>query len=122
MQASTRIVCTDEQSFQVSKMPTIEPSSPPYTTDEGHRSEVDRESSSQQQLSTNPSDTEGPVKRPNDPLIWFGILRPPALKVSQAAFQDAISKVPRLAALDLEMRGLEIEIRRTRKKLTKLER
>lgn len=121
MQASTRIVCTDEQFFQVSRVPTTEPSSSPDTADDGHRSEVGRESSSQQRISANSSETEGPVNRPNDPLIWFGILRPPALKASQVAFQDAISKIPRLAALDLEMRGLEIEIRRTRKKLTKLE-
>ena len=66
---------------------------------------------------------KGKVKtesKTSDPLNWFGILVPPALRASQTAFQAAIAKISKLASLDIEMRKLEVEIRRTRKKLRKL--
>ncbi|KAL2037929.1 hypothetical protein N7G274_009404 [Stereocaulon virgatum] len=57
---------------------------------------------------------------PIDPLKWFGILVPPALRASQNNFKSAvIDVVPALASVSNEMKGLEIEVRRTRKRLKK---
>ncbi|KAL8969190.1 MAG: hypothetical protein Q9183_002114 [Haloplaca sp. 2 TL-2023] len=56
----------------------------------------------------------------SDPLKWFGILVAPALRSSQASFKAAITeRVPRLVNVSNEMKGLEIEIRRARKKIKK---
>ena len=55
-----------------------------------------------------------------DPLIWFGILVPPALRISQSNFKDAVADViPALASISKEMREVEIEVRRVRKRLRK---
>ena len=57
---------------------------------------------------------------PRDPLNWFGILVPPALRQSQAAFKStAMENIPALASIAKEMREVELEVRRTRKKLRK---
>ena len=55
-----------------------------------------------------------------DPLLWFGVLVPPTIKASQSSFRDAVTTtIPSLANVSKEMKDLEIEIRRTRKKITK---
>lgn len=116
MHASTRVLCTEEDLFKLTYTPTTKPSS---TKEAGGADKAP------QQISADTAKGDGEPEMQNkisNPLNWFGILVPPALKASQAAFQNAITKVPRLAALDLQMRDLEIEIRRTRKKLSKLER
>ncbi|KAL8914171.1 MAG: hypothetical protein Q9171_001166 [Xanthocarpia ochracea] len=57
----------------------------------------------------------------SDPLKWFGILVPPALRASQNSFKNAVTeKITLLANLSNEMRSMEIEIRRIRKKIKKL--
>ncbi|KAL8871668.1 MAG: hypothetical protein Q9174_002549 [Haloplaca sp. 1 TL-2023] len=54
------------------------------------------------------------------PLKWFGILVPPALRSSQSSFKAAITEsIPKLVNVSNEMKALEIEIRRTRKKIKK---
>ncbi|KAI4289253.1 MAG: hypothetical protein L6R35_001491, partial [Caloplaca aegaea] len=56
----------------------------------------------------------------SDPLKWFGILVPPALRACQSSFKDAVEgSIPSLANVSNEMKSLEIEIRRTRKKIRK---
>lgn len=60
-------------------------------------------------------------RRSRDPLRWFGILTPPALRASQQSFKVAVSEsIPRLASVMAEMKEVEIEVRRARKKLSKL--
>jgi len=55
-----------------------------------------------------------------DPLRWFGILVPPTLRDCQSSFKSAATDdIPRLASLVKDMKELEIEIRRARKKLRK---
>lgn len=55
-----------------------------------------------------------------DPLNWFGILIPPAVRASQSSFKRAVEgTTPSLANVSNEMKALEIEIRRTRKKIRK---
>lgn len=57
---------------------------------------------------------------PRDPLNWFGILVPPALRASQNSFKRAvIDIIPALASTTNEMKEVEIEVRRARKWLKK---
>ncbi|KIH91854.1 hypothetical protein SPBR_02040 [Sporothrix brasiliensis 5110] len=54
---------------------------------------------------------------PRDPLQWFGVLTPMALRQAQQEAIEVIDNiVPRLAALSAEMAAVEIEVRRARKK------
>jgi transcriptional regulator of heat shock response len=56
-----------------------------------------------------------------DPLRWFGVLVPPALRSAQASFTLAAEgSVPNLVMLQRKLRSLEIEIGRTRKSIKKL--
>ena len=65
-------------------------------------------------------DTETGSKITRDPLNWFGILVPPALRTSQSNFKDAVTGlIPRLASVSKEMREVEIEIKRARKRIRK---
>ena len=58
----------------------------------------------------------------NDPLRWFGLLAPAALRQAQARSVRAVEElVPRLASVDAEMARLEIEVRRARKRRAKAE-
>ncbi|EGY14870.1 hypothetical protein VD0002_g2281 [Verticillium dahliae] len=60
--------------------------------------------------------------RPRDPLRWFGILAPMPLRQAQAQAVRAVEDVvPQLVTVDAEMKGLEIQIRRARKKRAKAE-
>ncbi|KAK7754194.1 hypothetical protein SLS62_003771 [Diatrype stigma] len=57
-----------------------------------------------------------------DPLRWFGLLAPLALRQAQAQSVQAVEEVvPRLASIDAEMAQVEIEVRRARKKRAKAE-
>lgn len=69
--------------------------------------------------------TEKKKKTPKpgaDPLRWFGVLTPSALRQTQACAVEAVEGVvSRLVTVDAEMRSLEIEVRRARKKRAKAE-
>lgn len=55
-----------------------------------------------------------------DPLDWFGILVPPALRASQEAFSHAVvESIPSLATVIEEMHLVEEGIRRKRQELLK---
>lgn len=55
---------------------------------------------------------------PCDPLNWFGILVPSALRRTQSSFKTVAEEiVPRIATVDREMRQVETEVRRVRKKM-----
>lgn len=57
---------------------------------------------------------------PVDPLHWFGVLVPPALRAAQAHFVTAVEgPVPRLCALRAEMREVEAAVGRARKAIRK---
>ncbi|KAL9942500.1 hypothetical protein D7B24_008308 [Verticillium nonalfalfae] len=63
-----------------------------------------------------------PKPRPRDPLRWFGILAPMPLRQAQAQAVRAVEGiVPQLVTVDAEMKDLEIQIRRARKKRAKAE-
>jgi hypothetical protein len=53
-----------------------------------------------------------------DPLRWFGILVPPALRSAQSSFISTVEgSVPHLASVAKELRIQEIEIGRVRKQI-----
>jgi hypothetical protein len=78
-----------------------------------------------QESSPRPEETKEKAKnaarKSNDPLKWFGILVPPALRTAQSAFVNAVEgPIPQLVRLAREMRAQEIEIGRVRKQIKKL--
>lgn len=57
-----------------------------------------------------------------DPIRWFGILVPPALRSAQSSFIKTIEgTIPQLTTLSVALRGLEMEIGRQQKAIRKLE-
>lgn len=56
-----------------------------------------------------------------DPIRWFGILVPPALRSAQQSFISVVEDpVPQLATISRDLRSQEIEIGRVRKQIKKL--
>ncbi|KAH9868207.1 hypothetical protein J1614_007279 [Plenodomus biglobosus] len=59
--------------------------------------------------------------KPPDPLRWFGILVPPALRTAQSTFIAATEgPIARLATVAIDLRSQEIEIGRMRKQIKKI--
>lgn len=68
------------------------------------------------------AEREKPVKKSKDPLRWFGVLTPQALRSAQASSVKAVQDIiPRLVSVNAEMMEVEIEVRRARKKRAKAE-
>ena len=69
------------------------------------------------------NDEKGEQRKQNmdDPLRWFGILVPPALRSAQANFVSAVEgPIPHIITLTKELRELEHQIARLRKSTKKL--
>lgn len=65
--------------------------------------------------------TSQETKPPADPLRWFGVLVPPALRVTQSSFAAGVEgPVARLATLTVNLKKQEIEIGRLRKQIKRL--
>lgn len=61
------------------------------------------------------------IPPPNNPLRWFGVLVPPALRSAQASFTSAVTDpVVTLSTLQKSLKNQEIEIGRVRKQIKKL--
>lgn len=90
----------------------VEPSMGRLTGDSagGDRESEDQEGGSEPRTS---------LVQVQDPIRWFGILVPQALKSCQAAFIDVVACTAATASLDSTMKALEVEIRRTKKRLSK---
>lgn len=57
-----------------------------------------------------------------DPLKWFGIFVPPSLRTSQKHFSESVRLIVEdVMTHDSHLKALEIEIRRTKKQLSKLQ-
>jgi hypothetical protein len=66
-------------------------------------------------------DEEKKSEKSTDPLRWFGILVPPALRTAQTTFLGAIEgPIPQLATIARDMKTQEIEIGRVKKQIKKL--
>ena len=74
-------------------------------------------------VSQSPMPDESPSSstvKPIDPIRWFGILVPQALRNMQRSFADAVEgPVVNLVTLTKELQSLEIEIGRLRKQIKK---
>ena len=110
-EAPVEVEKTGDNEEDVKQLP-----SPPGTPEpEPHQSESDQD--------TTPSDKETRVPLPSDPLKWFGILVPQALRSSQASFCAAVDEaVAHAANAAKNMRSTEAEIRKLRKEMRKAER
>ena len=70
--------------------------------------------------STSNDDLEGSSISFRDPLKWFGMV-PQSLRDAQGSFQEVMmNNIPTLLNVTRQMAETEIEVRRTRKKISKL--
>ncbi|KAK2032721.1 hypothetical protein LX32DRAFT_649829 [Colletotrichum zoysiae] len=66
--------------------------------------------------------TKKHMKTSKDPLRWFGILAPLPLRQAQTLSVQAVQDIiPQLVSVDAEMKDVEIEVRRARKRRAKAE-
>lgn len=80
--------------------------------------DIDTHSNKQQDKKDKPTSPPVPV----DPLRWFGVLTPLALRQTQACAVEVVERiVPRLVMIDIVMREVEIEVRRAKKRRAKRE-
>jgi hypothetical protein len=95
-----------------------ESETPEPTAPESHKEDSDNPTPDEK-----PSEsTEPPKPKSLDPIRWFGILVPSALRSAQTTFVKTVEgPIPRLATLSKELRAMEIEIGRARKRIRKLE-
>lgn len=119
MQASTRVSYDPENLFSLIGFPG---------TDEGGSSEEGVSKSGGNETEKFAPSEDDPSEKAEiskeelntkDPLFWFGVLAPLSLRNSQSAFKDAVGKILKLTTVDHEMKAMEIEIRRMRKKVKK---
>ncbi|KAF1811084.1 hypothetical protein P152DRAFT_490173 [Eremomyces bilateralis CBS 781.70] len=99
--------------------PEDKPAEPPEQSKD--ESETEPPSLSSLSLQDKSNDTD-PAKLIIDPLHWYGILVPPALRSAQVDFVKAVEEpIPAIVNIATQMRELEIEIGRARKRLRKAE-
>ncbi|KAK1983681.1 hypothetical protein LZ30DRAFT_472065 [Colletotrichum cereale] len=97
----------------------------PCDVDEAPRDESETTSADGVKGDTRAEKDEGTKKqqkKSSDPLRWFGILAPLPLRQAQTLSVQAVQDIiPRLASVDAEMKDVEIEVRRARKRRAKAE-
>jgi hypothetical protein len=87
---------------------------------EHHKAEPESidETTETEQAKSNNTSTDSKATR--DPLRWFGILVPSALRTAQSSFVSAVDgAIPELATLGDSLRKQEIAIQRLRKQIRK---
>lgn len=85
------------------------------------KSEAPKEESVESEGSTESTEKSTQTSRNVDPLRWFGILVPSALRAAQSDFTGAVEgPVARLASVARDLRSQEMEIGRMRKQIKKL--
>ncbi|THX28531.1 hypothetical protein D6D10_09181 [Aureobasidium pullulans] len=105
-----------DQPDQPEQQQPTPPSTPPRDTEEEKLSE-------EQDKSKTTSDQDKAQKKPRDPLHWYGILVPPALRASQKSFISAVESPLIEAANSAQaLRLVAVEIRKLRKDIKKAER
>jgi hypothetical protein len=107
----------DHLSFSVTKEEELAASNKDSTGKDGSKDESARES----EKPSKDQDESKKTAKIRDPIRWFGILVPPALRSAQWSFVSAVEgSVPHLATVTRDLRNQEIEIGRVRKQLKKL--
>jgi len=78
--------------------------------DETHEDRTDREEEEEEA-----AEKKAEAALPSDPLSWFGVLVPPALRTTQGHFVDAVEgPVGKLVGVTTDMRRIEDEVGRAR--------
>lgn len=124
---SSNVIGQDDTSIAFSSVSDTSESKPDQT--ESSKAEEDEDEASATP-ETEPASSPSPnakeessrtTKKSTDPLRWFGILVPPALRAAQQSFISVVEEgVPLLATIAKELRSQEIEIGRVRKQMKKL--
>ncbi|KAF2757473.1 hypothetical protein EJ05DRAFT_501008 [Pseudovirgaria hyperparasitica] len=115
---------TSESADQASSDEKVHPDNdqqPRHTKDDGQtiNTENGQHGRSPEKSPNRPSDES--EEKIVDPIRWFGVLVPQALRTSQSHFVQAVDDpIPKLCNILREMRILESEIGRTRKQAKKL--
>lgn len=115
-----RTICSSVSSLSPTFTVTASPDAPSESKDRSTSSVKDKPSAAEEHTGhgndAKPvSNTKGSCR---DPLNWFGILVPPALRASQEEFSRAVlESIPTLATVNEEMRSVEQEIRTKRREL-----
>ncbi|KAM3431102.1 hypothetical protein MY4824_007303 [Beauveria thailandica] len=111
MQASRRVVIAVEE----------ESGPPTFTvTDDAVRSRGGKEEEEKDKDKVAGKGVAAAAAVRNDPIRWFGVLVPQALRDAQRHARTAVQDViPRLASVEAEMAHVEIEVRRARKRRAK---
>ncbi|KAF2240409.1 hypothetical protein BU26DRAFT_535927 [Trematosphaeria pertusa] len=134
MQASRKVTLTEEGSKIAFSLSTADapaskqtpseaenPSAAPDASPEDAPAESEAEASPPEEKVADDDETTKDRKTNADPLRWFGILVPPALRSAQASFIAGVEgPVPRLATLAKNLRVQEIEVGRLRKQINRL--
>lgn len=77
-------------------------------------------SENSKETATHTTSKEKKKFRSLDPITWYGILVPPALRSAQKSFMGGVEgQVPALASVVVEMRAVEREVERVRQALDK---
>ncbi|KAF2679445.1 hypothetical protein K458DRAFT_445794 [Lentithecium fluviatile CBS 122367] len=129
MQASRTVALSEHESKVVFAIPTA---SETQTADAGAESPDNRstaeEVAAESQTTTSEPEVEKITSTPSerkmlaDPIRWFGILVPPALRSAQASFVSAVvGPISQLSTLAMDLRKQEVDIGRLRKQIKKLE-
>ena len=111
--AAVEVEKVGEKDEEVTQQPSP-PSTPDNSTSQEARNLNDKQSS-----------VRNPAKTPleSDPLRWFGILVPPALRSAQTSFSSAVDNaIAEAVNAARAMRECEVEIRKLRKEIRKAER
>ncbi|RYN68214.1 hypothetical protein AA0117_g11278 [Alternaria alternata] len=91
----------------------------PKPKEDDAKSTPDPNSQSSQNSEKTKEETNS-TEKPTDPLRWFGILVPPALRTAQSTFVSAVEgPIPQLVTILRDLRTQEIEIGRIRKQIKK---
>jgi hypothetical protein len=91
----------------------------PKPKEDDAKSTPDPNSQSSQNSEKTKEETNS-TEKPADPLRWFGILVPPALRTAQLTFVSAVEgPIPQLVTILRDLRTQEIEIGRIRKQIKK---
>ena len=81
----------------------------------------DAEAEEEEESTPETKEEEKTSERHTDPLRWFGILVPPALRTAQTTFVGAVEgPIPQLATIAKDMKTQEIEIGRVKKQIKKM--
>ncbi|KAH7405743.1 hypothetical protein DE146DRAFT_779065 [Phaeosphaeria sp. MPI-PUGE-AT-0046c] len=93
---------------------------PPVPNAKGSSSEEPKDKSADSEKPSGSTDESKKASRAVDPMRWFGILVPPALRSAQSSFINAVEgSIPSLVTVARDLRNQEIEIGRVRKQIKK---